>query len=85
MQDEKEITAKDLSWRSRLHQIIYESDTTAGKLFDIVLLLLIIASIITVMLDSIESYRAKYGRVYYISSGSLHCYLQLNTFFGSSA
>jgi voltage-gated potassium channel len=66
MQHEKEITAKDLSWRSRLHQIIYESDTTAGKLFDIVLLLLIIASIITVMLDSIESYRAKYGRVYYI-------------------
>ena len=29
------------AWQVRLHQIIYESDTTAGKLFDVALLVLI--------------------------------------------
>jgi len=50
----------------QLHNIIYESNTTAGKAFDISLLLLIIGSIIVVMLDSIESYHNKYGHLFYI-------------------
>ncbi|HYC27450.1 MAG TPA: ion transporter [Chitinophagaceae bacterium] len=49
-------STKSLSWRERLHQTIYESNTPAGKAFDIALLLLIIASIIVVMLDSVPSY-----------------------------
>ena len=49
--------SKPISWRSRLHETIYESNTTAGKAFDVMLLLLIIASIIVVMLDSIKSYQ----------------------------
>jgi voltage-gated potassium channel len=59
-------TDKPISWRGKLHQIIYESNTTAGKAFDIVLLLLIVASIAVVMLDSIESYHRLYGRGFYI-------------------
>ncbi|OUR95086.1 ion transporter [Flavobacteriales bacterium 34_180_T64] len=43
------------SWRTKLHEIIYEADTAAGKLFDIVLLFVIIASIILVMLESVKS------------------------------
>jgi voltage-gated potassium channel len=33
------------SLRSRLHEIIFEADTPAGKLFDILLILSIVASI----------------------------------------
>lgn len=55
--------SKPAGWRSRLHEIIYESNTTAGKAFDITLLLLIIASILVVMLDSIKSYQ-QYERVF---------------------
>ncbi|MGB3344652.1 MAG: ion transporter [Aequorivita sp.] len=41
------------SWRYRLHEIIYEADTPMGKLFDIVLLILILLSVIVVMLESV--------------------------------
>ena len=47
------------SWRHRLHEIIYEADTKEGKLFDIVLLIAIIASIIFVMLESVKSFDEK--------------------------
>ena len=42
------------NWKSKLHEIIYEADTPAGKWFDIILLLLIVASLIVVMLESID-------------------------------
>jgi voltage-gated potassium channel len=54
------------SWRRRLHETIYESNTTAGKTFDIVLLVCIIGSIIVVSLDSVEVYQNKFGEVFYI-------------------
>jgi voltage-gated potassium channel len=54
------------TWRKKLHSIIYESNTTAGKTFDIVLLVLILASIAVVMLDSVESLNREYGRLFYI-------------------
>ena len=38
------------NWKYRLHEIIYEADTKEGKLFDVLLLVLIIASLIVVML-----------------------------------
>ena len=48
------------SWRIRLHEIIYEADTPAGKLFDVILLIAILASILFVMLESIKSFDDKY-------------------------
>lgn len=42
-------------WQSRLHDVIYESNTTPGKTFDITLLILIVASILVVMLDSMST------------------------------
>ena len=48
------------SWRHRLHEIIYEADTKKGKLFDIILLIAIIASIIFVMLESVKSFDEKF-------------------------
>jgi len=41
-------------WRNRLHEIIYEADTPAGKFFDISLFFLIIVSVILVMLESVK-------------------------------
>lgn len=54
-------TAKKKQWQERLHEIIYESNTLAGKTFDVLLLLLIVASILTVMLDSLAGWHVKYG------------------------
>jgi len=51
---------KKTNWKSKLHEIIYEADTPAGKLFDILLLIAILASIILVMLESVQSLDAKY-------------------------
>lgn len=45
-------------WRGRLYQVVFESDTAAGQLFDKVLMGLIIASLLVVMADSVESLHA---------------------------
>ncbi|WP_179007728.1 ion transporter [Winogradskyella forsetii] len=48
------------NWKTKLHEIIYEADTPAGKLFDVVLLIAIVASIILVMLESIKSFDLRF-------------------------
>ncbi|MFP5437815.1 MAG: ion transporter [Bacteroidia bacterium] len=58
-QNQKNIIPEKL--RQRLHTIIHESDTRAGKTFDIVLQSIILLSVIAVMLESIESVRIVYG------------------------
>lgn len=50
-----------LTWRQRLHEVIYESETAAGKFFDVSLLLLIISSIVVIMLDSDKEFHAAHG------------------------
>lgn len=47
-------------WRNKLHEIIYGTHTPAGKLFDIVLLVVILYSIIVVMLESVPAINARY-------------------------
>ena len=51
---------KKSSWKHRIHEIIYEADTQEGKLFDVILLIAIIASIVLVMLESVVSIDTKY-------------------------
>ncbi len=48
-------------WRQRLYEIIFEADTPTGKAFDVALILLILASVITVMLESVPSIREQHG------------------------
>lgn len=48
-------------WRKSLHEIIFEADTPAGKLFDIALLWMILLSVLAVMLESVESIKNLYG------------------------
>ncbi|MGN7989336.1 ion transporter [Pedobacter sp. 22226] len=54
-------------WRFKLHEVIYESNTPAGKAFDIGLLIAIFSSIIVVMLDSVVSIHLKYGKLFNIT------------------
>lgn len=51
--------------KNKLHEIIFEADTRAGKAFDVWLLIFIILSITLVMLDSIEPLHKKYLAVFY--------------------
>ena len=53
-------------WRIKLHETIYESNTVAGKTFDVALLVCIIGSIIVVTLDSVDVYHRRYGDFFYI-------------------
>ena len=47
-------------WKHRLHEIVYEADTPAGKRFDLILLILILLSVVLVMLESIASIHTRY-------------------------
>jgi voltage-gated potassium channel len=49
--------------RSKLHEIIFEADTTAGKAFDIFLLVFICFSVLAVLLESVAGIRARFGPV----------------------
>jgi voltage-gated potassium channel len=48
-------------FRAQLHETIFESHTPAGKAFDVGLLVAIVLSVLTVMLDSVADIRAEYG------------------------
>ena len=48
-------------WRKKFFEVIFEADTAAGKLFDVVLMINIIASVIIVMLLSVETVRVSHG------------------------
>ena len=46
------------SWRTRLHTVIFEADTPAGKRFDVALLWAIVLSVLVVLVESVASVRA---------------------------
>jgi len=52
-------------WRGVLYEVIFKADTPAGKWFDIVLIILIVLSVVTVMLDSVGSIHESYGGFLY--------------------
>jgi voltage-gated potassium channel len=52
---------KRAPWRDTLHEIIFEAETPAGKWFDILLIISILASVVAVMLDSVNSFNIPYG------------------------
>lgn len=51
--------------RLRLRHIIFGTNTPAGRLFDQLLIITIIASVIAVMLDSVNEIHAQYGDLLY--------------------
>jgi voltage-gated potassium channel len=52
--------------RNKIHDVIFEADTSSGKWFDIILLFAIVLSVIIVMLDSVVDLNIKYGNTFYI-------------------
>ena len=50
--------------RNRIHIIVEGTDTRLGKLFDIILLMAILASVAVVMLDSVLYMRLQYGTLF---------------------
>ena len=48
------------SLRNQIYEIIFESDTPAGKFFDVSLFVFILISIVVVLFESIESYRIQH-------------------------
>jgi voltage-gated potassium channel len=56
----EKLESKEKKWKAKLHEIIYEADTPEGKLFDVILLIAILASIALVMLESIRGFDTKY-------------------------
>jgi voltage-gated potassium channel len=66
---EKEIP--ESKWRSRLHEIVFESETRAGRAFDLTLIALILLSIIIVILESVKSIRDDYGTILFVAEWTL--------------
>ena len=46
--------------KKTLYRVIFESDTHAGRLFDRILIFIILVSILVVVLDSVQSISAKF-------------------------
>jgi len=50
--------------RKKMHEVIFEADTPAGKWFDVILLISISTSVLVVILESVESIDQQYGRLF---------------------
>jgi voltage-gated potassium channel len=61
----EESFAPPAAWREWLRVVIFEADTPAGKAFDVALLASIVASIVVVMLDSVEAIRSSHRQLLY--------------------
>ncbi|MGR9014424.1 MAG: ion transporter, partial [Gammaproteobacteria bacterium] len=53
--------------RHTLYRIIYQANTPAGKGFDIALMILILASVLTITLDSVAEISRQYGELFFIA------------------
>lgn len=62
---EKNVQSTFARFQDKTHEIIFEADTPAGKFFDVSLIALIVMSVLTVMLDSVDHLRSQYGGVFY--------------------
>ena len=51
--------------KEKIHEVIFEAETPNGKLFDVLLLITILASVIIVMLESVEALDQKYHQLFY--------------------
>jgi voltage-gated potassium channel len=55
------LNSTQASWRSTLHEIIFEADTSGGKAFDVALLVCIVFSVVAVLLESVAAIRTDFG------------------------
>lgn len=65
LKPEYDLIPEDQPIFKKIYRVIYFSDTKAGKLFDIVLLLLILISTILVMMETVPTLNLKYNNIFY--------------------
>lgn len=51
--------------RAKIHEIIFEADTPAGKAFDVILLASILVSVVVAMLESVSGIQNEFGTALY--------------------
>ena len=51
------------AFRTRLYEIIFNADTFGGKLFDLLLIVFIVLSVVVVILESVAHIETKYGEM----------------------
>ena len=54
-------------WKDKLHEIIFEADTPAGKAFDVSLIVIILLSVVVVIVSTMPSARAEPYRTLYLT------------------
>ena len=52
--------------RFKIHEVIFEADTPAGKFFDVALLIFIIGSVVAALLESVPSFVNRFSNIFYI-------------------
>jgi voltage-gated potassium channel len=63
MQEKNKIHTSRL--RNKLREIIFEADTTAGRLFDVGLIVSILISVLIVKLDSVKAINLQFGALFF--------------------
>lgn len=62
---EIEVQSAFKRYQSKAHEIVFEADTRAGRLFDVALIVAILFSVVVVMLDSVESLTRSHGALFH--------------------
>ncbi len=60
----------EANWRRHLHVVIFEAETRSGRIFDVIVIGLILLSVAAVILESNQEMRTSYGRGLYIAEWS---------------
>ncbi len=54
-------------WRNALYEVIFKADTAVGKFFDIAVIVFIALSVITVIINTVDSIEEEYGNILLIT------------------
>ncbi|MFP4163102.1 MAG: ion transporter [Chitinispirillaceae bacterium] len=63
--DQSKNNSSPVSWREKLNEIIFEAETFRGKAFDVVLLIAILGSTLTVVLESVPELRNQFRPLFF--------------------
>lgn len=55
----------------KIYEVIFEADTRSGKIFDLMLVIIILLSIIVVIMDSVPSYNEQWHRTFVIAEWAI--------------
>lgn len=61
------MTHESSPWRQRLHTVVFEADTAAGRAFDVAVIVCIVTSVAVVVLESIASIDQQWHRELFIA------------------